>query len=63
MNLVNCVVILHLLNRHARLSGELVNFLNLVGTHYGAPEDAVIGAARILFTGSCHHDLGFVSLM
>ena len=63
VNLVNCVITLHLLNRHARLSCELINFLNLVSTHNGASEDTVISTIRYWFTICCHHDLGFVSLM
>lgn len=61
--LIYLIVTLHLLDRHAWLSGELIYFLNLVSTHNGAPEDTVIGAIRYLFAVSCHHDLGFVSLM
>ena len=63
VDLVNSIVALHLLDRHARLPWELIDFLNLVGTHDRAPEDAVIGTVRYLFTVSGHHDLRFVPLV
>lgn len=64
INLIYTTInVLHLLNCNSCLPREFVDFLNLVSAHNGAAEDAVICAVRYRFTGSCHHDLSFVSLM